>query len=148
MTPLNSVNRDWAIYGTLGKFLKPLATTNLPKSLTFLGYFCKGVKSYHFSSEISFGQLLLIFGDFFLVILYLGYGLVKSRLFKVANLHNFANLLILLTHIDKFWRRGHYKWPINGVFMFILSLSNYTIYSKCLIMEIDTSSHRCWDLNS
>ena len=49
---------DWAIYWTLGKFLKPLATTNLPKSPTFLGNFCKGVKSNHFSSEIIFGQLL------------------------------------------------------------------------------------------
>ena len=27
---------DWAIYWTLGKFLKPLATINLPKSLSFL----------------------------------------------------------------------------------------------------------------
>ena len=30
---------DWAIYLTLGKFLKPLATINLPKSPTFLGQF-------------------------------------------------------------------------------------------------------------
>ena len=35
------------------------------KSLTFLGNFCKGVKIYHFSSEIIFGQLLWTFGDFF-----------------------------------------------------------------------------------
>ena len=38
--------------------LKPLAAINLHKSLTFLGNFCKGVKIYHFSSEIIFGQLL------------------------------------------------------------------------------------------
>ena len=49
---------DWAIYWTLGNFLKPLATINLPKSPTFSGNFCKGVKIYHFSSEIIFGQLL------------------------------------------------------------------------------------------
>ena len=36
--------RDWAIYWTLGKFLKPFATINLPKSTTFLGNFRKGVK--------------------------------------------------------------------------------------------------------
>ena len=35
----------------------PLATINFPKSPTFLGYFCKGVKIYHSSSEIIFGQL-------------------------------------------------------------------------------------------
>ena len=48
---------DWAIYLTLGNFLKPLATINLPKSLTFLGNICKGVKIYYFSSEIIFVQL-------------------------------------------------------------------------------------------
>ena len=32
---------DWAIYWTLGNFLKPLATINLPKSPPFLGNFCK-----------------------------------------------------------------------------------------------------------
>ena len=56
---------DWAIYWTLGSFLKPLATINLPKSLTLLGNFFIGVKSYRFSSEIIFGQLLETFGDFF-----------------------------------------------------------------------------------
>ena len=43
---------DWAIYWTLGKFLKPLATIYLPKSPTFLVNFCKGVKIYHFSSKL------------------------------------------------------------------------------------------------
>ena len=56
---------DWAIYWTLGKFLKPAATIILPKSTTFSGYFCKGVKIYHFSNEIIFGQLLLTFGNVF-----------------------------------------------------------------------------------
>ena len=42
----------------LSKFLKPLATINLPKSLTFLVNFCRGVKVYHFSSAVIFGQLL------------------------------------------------------------------------------------------
>ena len=41
-----------------GQFLKPLATLNFPKSPTFLSNFCKGVKIYHFSSEIIFGQHL------------------------------------------------------------------------------------------
>ena len=46
------------IYRTLGKFLRPLATINLPKSPTFLGNVCKGVKHYPFSNEIIFWQLL------------------------------------------------------------------------------------------
>ena len=41
-----------------GQPLKPWATINLSKSPTFLGNFCKGVKVYHFSCEIIFGQLL------------------------------------------------------------------------------------------
>ena len=50
---------------TLGNFLKPLAAINLPKSPTFSGNFCTGVKIDHFSSEIIFRQLLYTFGDFF-----------------------------------------------------------------------------------
>ena len=56
---------DWAIFWTLGNFLKPLATINLPKSPTFLCNFCKGVEIFEFSSEIIFRQLLQTFGDFF-----------------------------------------------------------------------------------
>ena len=54
---------DLAIFWTLGNFLKPLATINLPKSPTFLGKFCKCVKIFHFSCEIIFGELLYTFGD-------------------------------------------------------------------------------------
>ena len=39
------------------QYLKPLAKINLPKSPTFLGNFCKGVKMYHFPSEIILGNL-------------------------------------------------------------------------------------------
>ena len=42
---LHSVWPDWAIFLTLGYFLRPLATINLPKSLTFLGIFVKVSKS-------------------------------------------------------------------------------------------------------
>ena len=56
---------DWAIYLTLGNFLKTLATINLPKSSTFLSNFCKGVKIFNFSSEIIFGQLLWNLAIFF-----------------------------------------------------------------------------------
>ena len=62
---------DWAIFCTLGYFLTPLATINLPKSTTFLAIFCKGVKIYNFSFEIIFGQLLWTFFNFFLVTLQL-----------------------------------------------------------------------------
>ena len=41
-----------------GQLLKPLATINWPRSPTFFGKFCKGVKIFNFSSEIIFGQLL------------------------------------------------------------------------------------------
>ena len=38
----------------MGKFLKPLATINLPKTPTFFGNFCKGVKIIHFFLVKSF----------------------------------------------------------------------------------------------
>ena len=66
---LGSVWPDWAIFWTLGNILKPLATINLPQSSPFLVIFCKGVKIIHFSSETISGQLLMTFGDFYLVTL-------------------------------------------------------------------------------
>ena len=58
---------DWANF-------KAFATINLPKSLTFLGNFCKGVKMYYFSSDIIFGLLLWTLGDYFLVTVLGGYA--------------------------------------------------------------------------
>ena len=55
---LQTVLPDLAIYWTLGKFLKPLATIHLSKSRTVLGNFCEVVKICHISREIIFGQLL------------------------------------------------------------------------------------------
>ena len=49
---------ELAIFCTLGNFLKPFATMNLPKSTTFLGNLSKGAKIIHFSNEIIFGQHL------------------------------------------------------------------------------------------
>ena len=58
---LQPVWPDWAIYWTLGNLLKPLATINLPKSSTFLGIFCKGVKIYHFwATFIDFWQFFQV----------------------------------------------------------------------------------------
>ena len=65
-------------YWTLSHFLKPVATINLPKSLTFVVNFFKGVKICHFSSEIIFGQHLQTFVRFFLVTLLTSYD------FKIA----------------------------------------------------------------
>ena len=41
-----------------GPLFKDFSTINYPKSPTFVGNFCRGVKIYHFSSEIIFGQIL------------------------------------------------------------------------------------------
>ena len=66
---LYSVWPDWTIYSTYGNFSKPVATIILPKSPTFLYYFCKGFKNFHFSSEIIFWKLLWTFENFLLVTL-------------------------------------------------------------------------------
>ena len=76
-------NTDWAIYWTLGSFLKPLATINRPKSPIFLGYFCEGVKIGHFLVKSFLGNFyrhLAIFvsgqtGYFWLNMLWLKYNL-------------------------------------------------------------------------
>ena len=56
---------DLAIYWTLSNFLKPLATMHLPKSPTFWGNFCKGVKIFNISREIIFRQLFRNLAIFF-----------------------------------------------------------------------------------
>ena len=53
------------IYWTLGNFLKPLATINLPESPTFLDNFCKCVKIYNFSSNIILGNFYSHLAIFF-----------------------------------------------------------------------------------
>ena len=66
-----TVRQDWAIYWTLGNFLKPLATLNFAQISHILRQYLKNVKINHFSCEIIFGQLLLTFGDFVLVTPYI-----------------------------------------------------------------------------
>ena len=60
---LTSVTRlgDW----TFGHFLKSLATINLPKSPTFLGNYCKGVKSIIFLVKSHLGNFYRNLAIFF-----------------------------------------------------------------------------------
>ena len=62
---LEGVWPDWVIYWTMGNFSKLLATTYLPKSLTFSGNFCKGVKILNFTSEIIFWATFIEIWRFF-----------------------------------------------------------------------------------
>ena len=62
---MQAVWPDLAIYWTLGNFLMPLAPINLPKSPSFLGNLCKGVKIYHFSSGNHFGATFIDIWRFF-----------------------------------------------------------------------------------
>ena len=55
---------DWHQCAQIGRFIGLWATYQslwqqlvLPKSPTFLGNFCKGVKFFYFSSELILGQL-------------------------------------------------------------------------------------------
>ena len=56
---------DWAIYLTLSKFLKSLATINLPKSPTFLGIFVKVSKSIIFLVKSFLGNFYRHLAIFF-----------------------------------------------------------------------------------
>ena len=55
-----------------GQLFKAFGNNQFVKISHILGNFCKCVKIYNFSSEIIFMQLLLTFGDFFLVTLIIG----------------------------------------------------------------------------
>ena len=90
-----------------GQLLKPLATINLPKSLTFLGNFCKVAKIFNFSCAIIFGQLLQTFGDFFLVTLYVSMNglppvlLVWIQVFSLFQINIFTNVTYLLVWLNR-----------------------------------------------
>ena len=62
---IGSKGPEKAIYGTLCILVK----SDLAHKPIFLGYFCKGIKICHISSEIIYCQLLLTFVDFYLVTL-------------------------------------------------------------------------------
>ena len=47
-----------------GIFFKAYGNNYFAQIAHILGNFCEGVKIFHFSSEILFGQLLETFGDF------------------------------------------------------------------------------------
>ena len=117
------------MFCNLGNFFKPLATLNLPKSLTFFGNFCKGIKIYHFSSEIIFGQLLQTFDDFYLV------TLISAEIKKFLSLYFLsrstvenADCCISLNRCDqigRFWKvfgnkiyckRSPNDWQLSGQF--------------------------------
>ena len=59
-------NPDWTIYYT-GQLFKACGNNYFAQIAHIFRQFCKGVKLFHFSSKISFGQLLKTFGNFFLV---------------------------------------------------------------------------------
>ena len=56
---------DWAIYWTLGHFLKPMATINLPKSHKFLGIFVKVSKTLIFLVKSYLGNFYRHLAIFF-----------------------------------------------------------------------------------
>ena len=114
---------DWAIFCTLGNFLKPLATINLPKSLTFLGNICKGVKIYHFSSEIILRHFLQTFGNFYLV------TLVSLHLREAAVV---GRPLPLFVPFVLAWR-----WCCS---IFLSSIAKGKRFSSDLIIALDSQS--------
>ena len=77
---------DWAIFWTLGNSLKPLATINLPKSPTFFGNFCKGVKNLWFFSWNHFWATFIDFWRFFLVTLSAALHASTTFIAKYCNL--------------------------------------------------------------
>ena len=112
---------DLANYWTLGKFLKPLATILLPKFPTFFGNFWKGVKIYHFSSEIIFGQLLLTFGDFFLVTLKTGNNALYVCRLLLPSLSNEAKV--------KFCNQPTLLWCLFVQFFLIICGQSYQYFT-------------------
>ena len=69
-----------------------------PNCVTALDKFFKGVKIFHFSSEIVFGQLLQIFGYFLLVTLITCLFFIYFRLFKQTSLQFLQQIYVKNVH--------------------------------------------------
>ena len=90
--------RFFGIWATFQSLWQQLICPNILHSYTI---FCKGVKIFHFSSEIIFGQLLQTFGNFLLVTLV--FGKIKALWLvirivcvqKIFNWHKFMLTFIL-----------------------------------------------------
>ena len=74
---------DWAIYCTLDNFSKPVATIIFPKSHTFFGNFCNGVKIFHISSEIIFGAPFIDIWWLFLLVMLISVVVKISFCFSI-----------------------------------------------------------------
>ena len=67
--PTYQCDQIWRFIGLWATFQNLWQKLIGPNLSHFVGNYCVGVKIYHFSSEIIFGQLLLTLGDFSLVTL-------------------------------------------------------------------------------
>ena len=103
MPHLEAVRTDWAIYWTLGKFLKPLAIINLPKSPTFLGNFCKGVKSIIFLVKSFLGNFyrhfVIFFWSHYQRVIIVGF-VMKGSIPELLIIFHFLGLLKQLFYIS------------------------------------------------
>ena len=82
---------DFLLFGQL---FKAGGKNYLAQIAHILGNFCKGVKIFHFSSAIIFGQLLWRFGDFLLVTLHIVH----------------ANSRCIHQHKTKIWPKTNIVW--------------------------------------
>ena len=102
---------DWAIFWTLGNCSKPLATINLPKSLTFLAIFVKVSKSIIFLVKSCLGNFYRHLAIFF-----------KSHcfLFSFTFFQSFVMFLAIIIFISTF----------------LLLLSSFSVFSLVLLESL------------
>ena len=102
------------------KFLKPLATIIFPKSPTYLSNFCKGVKIYQFSSEISFWATFIDIWRFFLVTL-VGLQVILVSSISICHLSSF----LPFWKLNRLWATLRDFWVGTSIFcdicLFIIS---------------------------
>ena len=128
---MRTVWPDLAIYWTLGNFLKPLGTINLPKSTKFLGNFFKSVKIYHFSSEI-------ILGNFYRhLAIFIWSPWMRTRSCGITVSNGSAELGMAAP-----------KWTPNVTFVAFQAHHKREIVTEPTLGQNDRQLNRCWCAHS
>ena len=129
---------DWAIYWTLGNFSKPVATISLPKFPTFLGNFCKGVKYFHFSSDIIFGRLFTGHTAHRVKLLFFEPIFATSKIVNLTTiacldlaLSHFINLHTLLRLFKEYWNRLDMGQAVSSKLVCSSKRGQSSLFKRC-----------------
>ena len=125
-----SVWPNWAIYWTLGNFLKPLAIIHLPKSPTFFGNFCEVVQIYPFFCWNHYWATFIDIWQFFMVTL-LWVSNSFSSSFSLQDISNIRRIECTLK-----WQDWSIAMSSNWAPKYFITFLDCLILCHCMVKRV------------